>query len=61
MQGERNEIADPEAVTKTTEVNLVVPDGSDNVVAAVNLLASGDAIYGNLVAEEDDVPAIGAH
>jgi hypothetical protein len=58
VPGERNEIADPEAVTKTTEtteVNLVVPDGSDNVVAAVNLLASGDAIYGNFVAEEDDV------
>jgi len=55
VEGERNEIADPDAVTKTTEVNLVVPDGSDNVVAAVNLLASGDAIYGNLVAEEDNV------
>jgi hypothetical protein len=55
VPGERNEITDPAAVTKTTEVNLVVPDGSDNVVAAVNLLASGDAIYGNLVAEEDDV------
>jgi hypothetical protein len=58
VPGERNEIADPEAMTKASEVNLVVPDGSDNVDVAVNSLATDGVIYGAIEFGPDEVPQL---
>ncbi|TFH47716.1 MAG: hypothetical protein E4G89_07485, partial [Methanothrix sp.] len=58
VPGERNEIADPEAMTKASEVNLVVPDGSDNVYTAVNSLVTAGVLYGSVVSSPDEVPQL---
>ena len=51
--GVRNYAADPVTVTKT-DVNLVVPDGSDNVVAAVDSLAGDGVVYGAVESVPDE-------
>ena len=58
VPGERNEIADPEAMTKASEVNLVVPDGSDNVYTAVNSLATSGVVWGAMERGAGSVPQL---
>ena len=44
---------------KEDSVILVVPDGTDNVDAAVNSLATGGAVYGAIIApSQDEVPQL---
>jgi hypothetical protein len=58
VPGERNEIADLEAMTKASEVNLVVPDGSDNVYTAVNSLATSGMVWGAVERGAGSVPQL---
>jgi anti-sigma factor RsiW len=59
VQGESIVITDSENVTvKKTEVNLVVPDGSDNVSAAVDSLASRGLVYATIEADPQGVPQL---
>ena len=57
IQGVKNDIADSENVTEST-VNLVVPDGSDNVSAAVDFLASRGLVYATIEADPQGVPQL---
>ena len=57
VPGMRNDIVDSETVTATT-VNLVVPDGSDNVSAAVDSLASRGLVYATIEADPQGVPQL---
>jgi hypothetical protein len=57
IQGVKNDIADSENVTKST-VNLVVPDGSDNISATVDSLASRGMVYATIEADPQGVPQL---
>jgi hypothetical protein len=43
---------------KAAEVELVVPDGTDNVSAAVDSLATDGVVYGNIVSSSSEAPAL---
>jgi len=55
VPGEIRNSVDP---SSETPVNLVVPDQTDNVDAAVNSLATGGVVYGNMVSIPDEVPQL---
>lgn len=57
VPGVRNDIIDS-ANVKATTVNLVVPDGSDNIAASVNSLASDGVLYGSVEPDPDGVPQL---
>ncbi|MDM8000821.1 MAG: zf-HC2 domain-containing protein, partial [Dehalococcoidia bacterium] len=59
VPGVRNDILDSDNTSvKTSEVNLVVPDGSDDIAATVNSLASDGVVYGAIEPDPDGVPQL---